>query len=210
MIFLLKKIFGYLHRLEKISHNVVKQKKLKELIKSENLVVGKQSYQWELLEIDVYKGSDAKIIIGNYCSVSKNVRIITGGIHPVNWVSTFPFRVKMNLPGKYEDGMPKTNGDIIIGNDVWIGTNVTILSGLRIGDGAVIMAGALVSKSVPPYAIVGGIPAKIIKYRFNEERILKLLKIRWWDWEEKKILKKIPLLSSENIDVFIDLEINEL
>src|SRR5690606_7035373 len=101
-------------------------------------------------------GSESKVKIGKYCSIGPNVQLITGGIHPVNRISTYPFRIKFDIPGKYRDGMPYSKGDIEIGNDVWIGSNVTILSGIMVSDGAVLAAGSMVTKNVPPYAIVGG------------------------------------------------------
>ena len=88
------------------------------------------------------------------------------------------------------------NNPVTIGNDVWIGANVCILPGISIGDGAVLAAGAVITKDVPPYAIVGGVPAKVIKYRFSEDIIKKLLKIKWWNWEEEKVKK--------NKDLFYD------
>lgn len=86
----------------------------------------------------------------------------------------------------------------VIGNDVWVGKNASIMAGVKIGDGAVIGAGAVVTKDVPPYAIVGGIPAKVIKYRFNEEQIEELLKIKWWNWSDKQI--------AERFDDFLDID----
>jgi len=172
-------------------------------IKSEILEVGLHTYGINNLNILQNRGSLAKVIIGKYCSLASDITIISGGIHPVDWVSTFPFRAKFDLEGKFEDGMPYTKGDIIIGNDVWIGTGVTILSGVTIGHGAIIAAGALISKDVEPYAIVGGVPGKIIHFRFNEKQINLLLEIKWWDWTHKRIVKNIPLLSSNNISNFI-------
>lgn len=178
--------------------------KNKQLIKDKILTVGDHSYYASDLKIDTYKGSEAKVLIGKYCSVGPNVRIITGGIHQTEWVSTFPFRIKFDLLGKYEDGLPSTKGDVIIGIDVWIGTSVTILSGISIGHGAVISAGAVVTKNVLPYSIMGGIPAKIIKLRFSKEQISNLLRISWWDWPKDMILANANLLSSSNIDKFIE------
>ena len=150
-------------------------KRISALISKGLLLVGEHTYGLHNLRIDSYKGSEAKVTIGRYCSIAPDVRIITGGVHPVEQISTFPFRIKCDLPGKYLDGMPGTKGDILIGSDVWIATQVLILSGVKIGHGAVIAAGSVVTKDVPPYAIVGGNPAKLIRYRFDPTRIQELL-----------------------------------
>lgn len=176
---------------------------LKYLINNKRLFIGEYTYQWQSLIIDEYVGSEAKVSIGKFCSIAKNVRIITGGIHPTDWISTFPFRNQFNLPGKNRDGMPKTNGDIIVGHDVWIGTGVTILSGVKIGNGAVVATGAVVTKDIPAYAIVGGVPAKVIKYRFTPNQIKDLEMINWYDWNIEKIKDNIHLLSSSSIEEFI-------
>jgi serine acetyltransferase len=100
-------------------------------------------------------------------------------------------------------GHPSCKGDIIIENDVWVGATSTIMSGVKISNGAVVAGGSVVVKDVPPYAIVAGNPAKVVKYRFSEEQIEKLIKISWWDWEEQKIRDNAMLLWSDNIDEFI-------
>lgn len=182
--------------------------KLDELIKKGYLQIGDYTYQWQGLLIDIYEGSEAHVVIGKYCSISKNVRIITGGIHPTNWVSTYPLRKQFSFPGKHTDGIPYTKGDIVIGNDVWIGTGATILSGVKIGDGAVIATCAVVTKDIPDYAIAGGVPARVIKYRFSNEQINRLKKIQWWNWEKERIMKNIELLSSSNIKEFISKNIS--
>jgi acetyltransferase-like isoleucine patch superfamily enzyme len=173
------------------------------MLEDGRLKIGEYTYGTPI--IDNYKGSEQKVIIGKYCSISKNVRIITGGIHPPHWVSTYPFRSKFKQDGAFADGMPTSNGAINIGNDVWIGTGVTILSGVTIGDGAIIGAGAIVSKNIPPYAIAIGIPAKVIKYRFDAQQIEKLQKLKWWNWDNKKIIENINLLSSNKLDEFISI-----
>ena len=178
---------------------------LKYLINNKRLFIGEYTYQWQSLIIDEYVGSEAKVNIGKFCSIAKNVRIITGGIHPTDWISTYPFRNQFNLPGKNRDGMPKTNGDIIVGHDVWIGTGVTILSGVKIGNGAVVATGAVVTKDIPAYAIIGGVPAKVIKYRFTPNQIKDLEMINWYDWHIEKIKDNIHLLSSNSIEEFISI-----
>jgi acetyltransferase-like isoleucine patch superfamily enzyme len=156
--------------------------------------VGKATYGCENL-ILYYHGSGKDLFIGNYCSIAKNVQIFLGGNHHTEWVTTFPFDLG--------DSSRKSKGDVIIGNDVWIAANVTIMSGVTIGDGAVIANNSHVVNNVEPYSIVGGNPAKLIKYRFTEEQIKKLLEIQWWHWDDEKINKFIPLLCNENIDEFI-------
>ncbi|MBQ8635695.1 CatB-related O-acetyltransferase [bacterium] len=127
--------------------------------------------------------------IGKYCSIGPNL-ICGYGIHPLNGISTAPCFYST----KKQNGMTYSKEDkieetlpIIIGNDVFIGMNVSILDGVKIGDGAVIAAGAVVTKDVPPYAVIGGVPAKVIKYRFSEDVVEKLLKIKWWNWDDKKL-----------------------
>lgn len=113
------------------------------------------------------------ITIGNYCSIAPEVTFLLSADHFVDHISSFPFRVK--VLGEKLEGVSK--GDIIIDDDVWIGYRSTVLSGVHIGQGAIVAAGAVVTQDVPPYAVVGGVPAKVIKYRFDQETIEKLKKI---------------------------------
>lgn len=115
--------------------------------------------------------------ISKYCSIANHV-CLGPGEHYLDRLSTFPVKLLLN-PG-YSDCFPASKRTVI-GNDVWIGNGVTILNGIHVGDGAVIAAGAVVTKDVPPYAIVAGVPAKIIRYRFDSEDIHKLLSIKWWE-----------------------------
>ncbi len=148
-------------------------------------------------------GEGATVTVGKYCSISSGVVALTGGEHRVDWVTTYPFNVLWPKVAGHIQGHPKTKGDVIIGNDVWIGMDAFILSGVKIGDGAVIGAKSVVAKDVPPYAIVGGNPAKIIRYRFDPETIEKLIAIAWWDWPDEKIRLNMELLLSNNLEEFI-------
>ena len=152
---------------------------------------GEKTYGAEKIEVFQW-GEGAVCRIGKYCSVADRVKVFLGGDHKVNWVSTFPH--------KTQNG---TKGDVVIGNDVWIGATSTIMSGIKISNGAVIAAGSTVTKDVPPYAIVTGNPGKIVKYRFTEEQIKDLLNIAWWDWTENKIKEECMILWSSDINDFI-------
>jgi acetyltransferase-like isoleucine patch superfamily enzyme len=171
------------------------------------LIAGKHSYGKPNM---LWGNTKAKLVIGNFCSIADNVNIYLGGNHNINWVTTYPFghfqkHIFTNFDGK---GHPKTNGDVVIGNDVWISENVTILSGVNIGDGAIIANNSHVVKDVEPYSLVGGNPAKCIKYRFTKKQIDRLLKIKWWNWSDEKINKCTPFLCNENIDRFINMAEN--
>lgn len=136
--------------------------------------VGK--YTYGKIRLCVYNRNDGCLKIGSYVSIANNVSFMLGGIHPYNHIGLFPFRRKL-LKENLKSG--HTNGDIVIESDAWIGEEAMIMSGIRIGQGSIVGARALVTKNVPPYAIVGGVPAKIIKYRFSENIIRELLKIKY-------------------------------
>lgn len=161
------------------------------VLKAHGSRIGKYSYGWQQL---CYKETMLGEM-GAFCSIAQNVTIPYGN-HPLDTVSTHPFfygtifgLTDKNIP--LADVAPG-NGKVVIGHDVWIGTGATILTGITIGTGAVIAAGAVVTKDVPPYAIVGGVPAKIIRYRFDEETIAQLLASKWWTWPDEKLRRLAP------------------
>jgi acetyltransferase-like isoleucine patch superfamily enzyme len=140
--------------------------------------------------------------IGKYCSISTKIEIITASSHHKEFASTFPFysmhnsfcyNKKKNL--EVTDVRPVT-----IGNDVWIGAGVIMLGGINVGDGAIIGAGAVVTKDVDSYSIVAGVPAKIIGQRFSDEVAKKMMELKWWNWPEEKIKKNISTIMSPNVN----------
>jgi len=167
--------------------------------KYHNIEIGENSYGGCF---DIYKIAPGTRI-GKFCSFGSGVMIISTN-HDPSKVTTHPFLFKSNF-GIVKEDFRKIN-NVIIGNDVWVGNNAIILPSVTtIGDGAVIGAGAVVTKDVPPYTIVGGVPAKSIKRRFDDTTIEKLLDIKWWDWPQEKIFTnwKIFLSTDEFIEKFV-------
>jgi acetyltransferase-like isoleucine patch superfamily enzyme len=165
-----------------------------------NHSMGVWSYYYRDLLIFDSTQSGAKLIIGSYTSIASNVKImLEQGRHHHDWVTTYPW---MHVAEDIQSP-PVTNGDVVIGSDVWIGFDALILSGITIGHGAIVGARAVVSRSVEPYSIVAGNPARHIRYRFPESVRGALLKIRWWDWPHDEIMKVRRLLFSDRIDDFL-------
>ncbi|MHB8896350.1 MAG: CatB-related O-acetyltransferase, partial [Candidatus Geothermincolia bacterium] len=144
---------------------------------------------------------EGKLKIGKFCSLAWDVTVYLGGNHRVDWFALYPFSPADGRWAEAEGikNVLTTRGDVTIGNDVWIGSSVIILSGVRVGDGAAIGAGSVVTGDVEPYTIVAGNPARVIKKRFSDEVIEKLLEIRWWDWPEDKIRRNIRVLCGDDI-----------
>ena len=144
-----------------------------------------------------------KLKIGKFCSIACGAKFLfTSANHKMRSLSTYPFPIffeEWGLDVKNICDAWDNKGDIVIGNDVWIGYEAVILSGVTIGDGAIIGSRAVVTKDVEPYTIVGGVPAKSIRKRFDDKTILKLENIRWWNWDEKQIRKGIQAIQSGNI-----------
>jgi virginiamycin A acetyltransferase len=163
-------------------------------IKDRRIKVGKYTYFDRHISFAVFTPDD-RIEIGKFCSLAKDVVIFAGGNHVTTRATTFPFRWLSTTSQPEERYTDSTNkGTTIIGNDVWIGYGATILSGVKIGNGAVVGARAVVTKDVPAYAIVVGNPAKVVRYRFQPKTIERLLNLCWWDWEESRIAANLDLL----------------
>lgn len=144
-----------------------------------------------------------KLKIGKFCSIACGSKFLfTSANHTLGSLSTYTFPIffdEWELNAKNIRSAWDNKGDIVIGNDVWIGYEAVILSGVTIGDGAIIGTRAVVTKDVPPYTIVGGVPAKPIRRRFDDETIAELLSLRWWDWDREKISRNISAIQSGNI-----------
>jgi acetyltransferase-like isoleucine patch superfamily enzyme len=179
------------------------------MVGKSQIEIGRFTYGLEHLDIKEW-GEGKSLTVGAFCSIADHVTVFLGGNHRVDWVSTFPFgQVYSTHLGVH--GSPDyqaSNGPVSIGNCVWIGSHVTIMSGVTIGDGAVIAANANVTKDVGPYEIVGGNPAKLIRKRFDDKTIDKLMKLKWWDLSVDEIKEMIPFLSSapdsEKLDILLE------
>lgn len=183
---------------------------LKNFIQSDKILVGDYTYYddpenpegFEAQNV-LYHYGDDRLIIGKFCAIATGVTFIMNGAnHKLDGISSFPFPI---FGGAWGEEMPQllnlpSRGDTIVGNDVWLGYQSTIMPGIKIGDGAIIAAKSVVTKDVPPYAIVGGNPAQIIKKRFSDPEIEQLLKIRWWDWPLEKITRYLGILMAGNLN----------
>jgi acetyltransferase-like isoleucine patch superfamily enzyme len=160
--------------------------------------VGKYTYGQHNINV-VMDG--AEIIIGSFCSIAGDIKVYLGQNHRTDWISAYPFgHIHQNHFHKFNGhGHPSTKGNIIIGNDVYIGTSAVIMSGVTIGDGAVIGAHSVVTKDVPPYTIFAGNPASVRKARFSDDEIQFLLDLKWWDMEDTIINEISPILCSGDI-----------
>lgn len=155
-----------------------------------------------------YPINHERLIIGKFCSIACGVKFLFNcANHTLKSLSTYTFPLfyeeweleKSNVASAWDN-----KGDIVIGNDVWIGFEAVILAGVKIGDGAIIGARAVVTKDVPPYSIVGGVPAKVIRKRYSPDIIEHLLSLRWWNWTKEKIKRNLPFIMSGDIENLID------
>ncbi len=188
---------------------------LKSFVKNPNIIVGDFTIYNDFVNNPMdfeknnvlyqYPINNDKLIIGKFCSIACGAKFIFNSAnHTLSALSTYPFPIffeEWDLDVKNITTAWDNKGDIVIGNDVWIGYDAVILSGVTIGDGAIIGTRAVVTKDVPPYTIVGGVPAKQIKKRFNEKTIAQLEEIKWWDWNPNKIKQNINAIKLGNINL---------
>lgn len=183
---------------------------IKNVVTRPNIIVGDYTYyddidgaeKFEEHVTHHYEFIGDKLIIGKFCAIAKGIEFVMNGAnHRMSSVTTYPFNIMGN---GWEKSAPTLadlplKGDTVIGNDVWIGQNVTVMPGVHIGDGAIIAANSVVVKDVPPYHIAGGNPCKVIRKRFDDELIEYLLSIKWWDWSAQKIFENLDALCSGDL-----------
>lgn len=162
-------------------------------------------YSWGHLTV-ANRNPGCTLTIGRYCSFAFGVEVFLGGEHRVDFVSTYRFGAYPPFDERYrpDDQTAISRGDVTIGNDVWVGRGAMILSGVTLGDGVVVGAGSVVRQSAPPYAIVVGNPARTAGFRFPAEQIEALLRIKWWEWDEDRVVDALDLIMSDDVQRFID------
>lgn len=190
---------------------------IKNVVKRPNIIVGDYTYyddingaeKFEECVTHHYEFIGDKLIIGKFCAIAKGIEFVMNGAnHRMSSVTTYPFNIMGNGWEKSTPGLADLplKGDTVIGNDVWIGQNVTVMPGVHIGDGAIIAANSVVAKDVPPYHIAGGNPTKTIKKRFDDEFIDYLLAVKWWDWPIQKITNHLDILCSGDLTKIKEIE----
>ncbi|MGE0090877.1 MAG: CatB-related O-acetyltransferase [Bacteroidales bacterium] len=187
---------------------------LKNIVKNPNIIVGDYTYYDDFDNVENFEKNvkyhfdfiGDKLIIGKFCMIASDVKFIMNGAnHLTNAITAYPFAIFGKGWEKAMDGKSyPQKGDINIGNDVWIGYNATIMAGVTIGDGAIIATNSTIVKDVEPYSIVGGNPAIEIKKRFTEDKIAKLLELKWWNWDIEKITKNVQNLVDNDLSKIIE------
>lgn len=183
---------------------------IKNVIKNPNIIVGEYTYYDDINGAENFESHVThhydfigdKLIIGKFCAIAKGIEFIMNGAnHRINSITTYPFNIMGNGWEKSAPSLTdlKLKGDTIVGNDVWIGQNVTVMPAVHIGDGAIIGANSVVAKNIPPYSVAVGNPCEVKRKRFDEDLIEYLLQIKWWDWNSEKIFKNMEALCSGDL-----------
>ncbi|MEI6285700.1 MAG: CatB-related O-acetyltransferase [Bacillota bacterium] len=185
---------------------------LKNFITNPNIVIGDFTYYDDPAGVENFENNCVlyhfdfigdKLIIGKYCQIASGAKFIMNGAnHGLTGFTTYPFKIFAEYSAV--PLLSDNKGDTVVGNDVWIGYDVTIMPGIEIGDGAIIASKSVVTKSVAPYTIVGGNPAQLIRKRFSDQVIVRLLKIQWWNWTTTKIKEYAPVLLADDINKLMD------
>ncbi len=183
---------------------------LNQVVKHPQITVGDYTYYDDVDNVEnfernvryLFDFSTDRLIIGKFCMIASGVQFIMNGAnHLSHAVSAYPFAIfGKGWEGAMEGKAYPHKGDLVIGNDVWIGYEATLMAGITVGDGAIIGAKAVVTKDVPPYSIVGGNPATLIRMRFSENEISRLLRLQWWNWPAEKITRHVQLLTGMDLD----------
>jgi virginiamycin A acetyltransferase len=155
----------------------------------------------------LYPNGPERLVIGRYCALATGVRfILSGGNHPMMGPGTYPFSMFggdwLELTLDLVNGRP-SRGDTVIGNNVWLGYRSTVLPGVRIGDGAIIGAGAVVTRDIPPFAVTAGNPARVVRWRFTPKEIARLLEVAWWDWPVEKVTRHARTILAGSVDALV-------
>ena len=183
---------------------------IKNVVKNPNIIVGEYTYYDDINGAENFESHVThhydfigdKLIIRKFCAIAKGIEFIMNGAnHRINSITTYPFNIMGNGWEKSAPSLSelKLKGDTIVGNDVWIGQNVTVLPAVHIGDGAIIGANSVVAKDIPPYSVAVGNPCEVKRKRFDEDLIEYLLQIKWWDWDAEKIFKNMEALCSGDL-----------
>lgn len=183
---------------------------LKPFVKASNILVGDYTYfddrrntPEKFEEYNVlynYDFNKVKLVIGKFCAIAAETKFIMTGNHKLDAISTYPFPIfQQGWEVAFDLSALPVKGDIIVGNDVWFGYDSLVMGGVTIGHGAIIATRAVVTKDVPPYAIVAGNPAKVVKMRFDEKAVQRLLEIAWWDWDIEKINRNLKAICELDI-----------
>lgn len=186
---------------------------IKNVVKAPNVQIGDYTYYDDAQDPTAFEQKNIlfnypefgdKLVIGKFCQIASGTKFIMGPAnHRISSVSTYPFHV---FGGAWRDNTPPhlsqlpRKGDIVVGNDVWLGRESVVMPGVSIGDGAIVGAYSVVTRDVPPYGVVGGNPARLIKKRFSDEWIAILLELKWWDFEAEKLVKFLPLLCDPDLE----------